>query len=122
MKNLLSMAIVLAIFAWCMTLASKAADICPPSCMRASEVPPSPTWHLFTKSRGGTVSLIKNLTEHECQFVRARALGLPATDAEKAANTAATEKWFKEHPGETVMNTGWRMGSPGDIETAECFE
>ena len=44
---------------------------------------PDRSWHLLTQSYGGTVSLIRDLTKHECEFARARALHLPATDAEK---------------------------------------
>jgi hypothetical protein len=84
--------------------------------------PPQPTWHLLTKSHVGTISLLKNLTEHECQFARARALGLPATPEEIEARKADDEKWFKDNPGATVRPGGVYTVSDGDIETAECFE
>ena len=42
-------------------------------------------WYLLTKSRGGTISLIKGLTEKECGFTESSAMGRPATDNEKEA-------------------------------------
>lgn len=70
-------------------------------------VQPDQSWHLLTQSYGGTITLLKDLTQHECEFARARALGLPATDEEKAAaklkedvmaaKTAEDNKWSEEH-------------------------
>ena len=71
----------------------------------------TPNWHLLTISHGGTVSLIKGLTEAECTFAKHRALGEPATYAERdeAARrklaldavtdevTARWEAWKREH-------------------------
>ena len=42
-------------------------------------------WHLLTVTHGGTFSLLKDLTKRECDFIRARALGLPATEEEQKA-------------------------------------
>jgi hypothetical protein len=82
-------------------------------------------WHLLTKSHVGTISLLKNLTEHECQFARARVLGLPATKDEIAAAKKKDEenaRATREHP-ESMFGSGWtNQINPGDIETAECFE
>lgn len=55
-------------------------------------------WHLMTKSRGGTVSLIKGITKKECEIMRHH-LGA----------------WCDRPAGVYNLN-------PGDIETAECFE
>lgn len=70
----------------------------------AQEAAPDTSWHLLTKTEGGTVSLLKGLSKHECEFVRARMLGQAATDEERAANkaayesvTTAWEKWKAEH-------------------------
>jgi hypothetical protein len=59
------------------------------------DLPVTPTWHLLTQSYGGTVSLIKDLTKHECEFARDAAI---------------------------PYLSGSHMISPGDIKTAECFQ
>src|ERR1700722_5251242 len=41
------------------------------------------SWHLLTITEGGTVTLLKELTKHECEFAMHRARGEPATDEEK---------------------------------------
>ena len=55
------------------------------------------SWHLLTQSEGGTVSLLKDLTKHECEFARDR-----------------------------VLNEKFSLGShtvqPGEIKSAECFQ
>jgi hypothetical protein len=101
-------------------------------------------WHLLTKSRGGTISLLKNLTKDECEFARNRALGYPATEAEKKAKKEAEKKreealaecesHLKPSNGrgslpcgnDWIWANGWatfgNIASAGDIETAECFE
>jgi len=104
------------------------------------------TWHLLTQSYGGTVSLIRDLTKHECEYARARALGLPATPEEQAARDefAQTQaergkEWCakslterqRSYGGYDIMcsDDGRYSGymtsgsvSPGDITRAECFE
>jgi hypothetical protein len=57
------------------------------------------TWHLLTKSQGGTVSLIKGLTEKECKTV--------------------SEKLMSHCPNApgTICLVG-----PSSIASAECFE
>jgi len=109
----------------------------------------APTWHLLTQSEGGTVSLVKGLTKHECEFARARTLGLPATPAEEEAaypicpplNTVDSEivwaTWHRVHPAARGCNTAdgnrtmsWTWGlepsfgysNPGNIKSAECFQ
>jgi hypothetical protein len=47
--------------------------------------PEDRSWHLLTLTYGGALDLTRQLTEHECKFMRARALGEPATDSEKRA-------------------------------------
>jgi hypothetical protein len=61
------------------------------------EIKPLRTWHLLTQSYGGTVSLLKDLDQHECEFARGRALG-------------------------NVPTGQWQAPQPGDIKTAECFQ
>ena len=51
------------------------------------------SWHLLTQSQGGTISLLKDLTQHECE--------------------AARDKLTKRSDG---------FVSPGDIKSAECFQ
>jgi len=67
-----------------------------PISANAQDVPDA-SWHLLTKTYGGNVTLLKNLTEHECDFARNRELGLPATDSEKLADTeyrvSVSKKW-----------------------------
>jgi len=43
------------------------------------------SWHLLTITEGGTVTLLRDLTKHECEFAMHRAMGQPATDEEIAA-------------------------------------
>lgn len=46
------------------------------------------TWHLLTQTESGSMQLQKGLTQHECEFMKHRALGQPATDEEIAAEKA----------------------------------
>ncbi len=107
------------------------------------------TWHLLTISEGGTVSLLKDLTKHQCEFSRARALGLPATDEEKAAEKKRREalSLAAKNACEGAKKVGWDVKmvgglqvtcqngevnsyltggttviSSGHIRSAECFE
>jgi len=142
MKTILPLSIALAIFAWCMSLAMADAqalgsDEFPSApmvpdpygagcvncaaihqegrCINCSVVPPD-HWHLLTKSQGGTVSLIKNLTEHECQFARAKVLGL--------AEREKRQKDFDECQSHTPGKCFWPTTIATDdyIVMAECFE
>jgi hypothetical protein len=61
-------------------------------------------WKLMSVTRGGTVSLVKDLTKAEAEFMRCRLLGLPAT-AEEAARER--EQWERLHPpGPDYENSG----------------
>jgi hypothetical protein len=99
-------------------------------------------WHFLSQSYGGTISLVKGLTKQECEFMKNRALGRPATDEEKAAAKLLSDrrnevykKWRLEHPEcENSMGATFSLAcvrpftetylsttSSGDIRTAECF-
>lgn len=108
------------------------------------------SWHLLTQTERGMISLLKDLTRHECEFARARALGLPATDEEKATANRQIEveqreheqrraEWLKSHsecnPSDPhkllpfpcsedpyFSRSYVRMVSPNDIKSAECFQ
>lgn len=67
----------------------------PVHCKLAS--PSVPNWHLFTQSRGGTVSLLHGMTKEVCET--ARNMAAPSVTCIGACN----------------MN-------PGDIIRAECFQ
>jgi|SRR6202035_873404 len=98
------------------------------------------SWHFLSQTYGGTISLIKNLTKTECDFLYDRAMHLPATDDERDAakrldkeRQEAREKFDKEHPGKgdigdllgaitrNIEQTQSYMITSGDIKTAECF-
>jgi hypothetical protein len=91
----------------------------------------------LTQTFGGQISLLKDLTQHECEFVRARALREPATEKEKEeAERAAREREAQQNqrcPSRdplqaiycsigTGTNTYGRMSTSSDISTAECFQ
>jgi hypothetical protein len=62
------------------------------------------SWKLMSVTRGGSVSLIKDLTKAEAEFMRCRLLGLPAT-AEEVAREC--EQWERLHPpGPDYENDG----------------
>lgn len=115
-------------------------------CMPAGHEAPN-TWHLLTRSRAGTVSLLKSLTKAECEFTRKRLLGLPATVEEERTKAAHDKElrdkvidFCKAHAGgagsvnPAVQATCDKDGSPNnwswpggvtqgsDIEYAECFQ
>jgi hypothetical protein len=92
-------------------------------------------WHLLTQTYGGTITLLKGLTKHECDFAYNRAKHLPATEDEKeGAKRLAQkqkdekEKYLAEHPKEketileAVASATSYMITSGDIKTAECFQ
>jgi hypothetical protein len=61
-------------------------------------------WKVMSVTRGGTVSLIKDLTKAEAEFMRCRLLGLPATPEEAARER---EQWERAHPpGPNYENNG----------------
>jgi hypothetical protein len=101
------------------------------------------SWHLLTQSRGGTVSLIKDLTKEACEFSRKRVLGLPATPQEEAdqiarykARREEADRLCQIHSDDYMVfqctpdghaKFFWAesfggMASAGDIILAECFQ
>lgn len=78
-------------------------------------------WHLLLTSQGGAFQLWRGLTRHECEFMRARALGEPATQAERDAEAAerkdALERWeerrrvFAEKC--LTLDDGWHLVEEG---------
>jgi len=76
---------------------------CPPDCIMTTPdhpvhlLPEDRSWHLLTQSYGGTISLLKDLTKHECEV--ARDLALPV------------------YPNGEI-----HMTSFGEIKSAECFQ
>lgn len=77
-------------------------------------------WHLLTKSHSGTVSLIKEMTQRECEFSRARVLGQQATDEEREAQKAR-EAFIAKHKDLGWLSSSY-MVTDSQIETAECFK
>lgn len=110
------------------------------------DAPLDRSWHLLTITYGGTVTLLKDLTKHECEFVMHRAKGEPATEEEITAAKARAERIAKEgalcqgkpngplYPESAggspyclegspiTIGTSTRMTMPGDIKSAECFQ
>jgi hypothetical protein len=103
------------------------------------------SWHFLSQTYGGTISLLKDLTKHECDFLYARAYHNPATDEEKAAAELLKQRQKEErdryeaaHPECqsktvdqiikqpltcTMRNTVQSyMITSGDIKSAECFQ
>jgi len=111
------------------------------------------SWHLMQKRMDGSVvveGLSATMTKHECEFARARAMGLPATvEEERAQRTANEELYFQKCPPNGASNEDWkkwqeqhpfaqgcanadgnggaswgggRIYSPTDIFSAECFQ
>lgn len=108
------------------------------------------SWHMMQKRYDGSVvaeGLTTTMTKHECEFARARILGLPATDEEKKAETARKEaaqkdrdEFRKSHlecntdppPTNKVACWGFMLGTPNgssttmhmmnEIASAECFQ
>jgi hypothetical protein len=108
------------------------------------------SWHFLSQSYGGTISLVKNLTKDECDFMYNRAKHLPATpdekaaaqmlaDREKAASAKRHAEYIEQHPecanppsdqNKMTCDIGYGLNlslqsymvTSGDIATAECFE
>lgn len=94
-------------------------------------------WHLLTVSYGGAVRLLKGLTKQECEYSRARALGLPATSDEEKAKEDKERTAYERRKAlmskcPAVPPNEWptclpsleigHAPDPGDIKTAECFQ
>lgn len=117
------------------------------SLAQAEDASSDRSWHLLTQSEGGTVSLLKDLTQHECEYAMHRAKGEPATAEEvrekeaqrKAADAAARKYCANLKPGDPLYASSgigcapdgsvvsWGFSSshyvePGDIASAECFQ
>lgn len=83
--------------------------------------PPSHADTLFTKTRNGTISLNKNLTEHECEIALKMAKGEPVTPAQIEAAKAAREakekraaEWGKLNSNHCIPSFD-HTGSPCDL-------
>lgn len=57
---------------------------------------PDRSWHVLCTTQDGAISLIKDLTKKEAEFIRDREMGEPATDKEKADAKAANAKQVAE--------------------------
>lgn len=80
-------------------------------------------WTLFSQTYGGKVEFSRGLSRKECEFARARSLGLPATKKEFA-------EWEAAHPTSASKDgisfsggtTGaFRSIGDSDIKQAECL-
>lgn len=76
------------------------------------------SWHLMTQTESGTVTLVKNLSKHECDFMMHRARGEPATPAEWAAQKsrrdtydAGWKKWAADNKCDPAGNAGTSSAS-----------
>jgi hypothetical protein len=86
------------------------------------------SWHLLVRTEGGTISLLKNLTRHECEFSRDRALGNPATDEEKAAYKAEVDrvqnawgKWMQDHGCDPSRGYGGTSAESYKMKDGTCM-
>lgn len=92
-------------------------------------------WHFLSQAKGGTISLIKGLTQHECEFIKHRALNEPATPEEQAAQdrlfadrTKRMADCLEHFPKDNIIPMACAdIGSNnvvinGNIRTAECFQ
>jgi hypothetical protein len=99
--------------------------------------PEDHSWHLLQRQRDGLIrSIERGLTKHECDFMAARAMGLPATEDEReiAAMDPAHRALFLKYRPDIKMDkmpvqhlcagpTGpCQEGVPTDITSAECFQ
>jgi hypothetical protein len=91
----------------------------PPKCFGCVPTVPAPgtipavgdrSWHLLTQTYGGTITLLRDLTKHECEFAMHRAKGEPATEEEIIAAR-----------NRVVTFPPWEPDN-GEIKTAECFQ
>lgn len=80
--------------------------------------PEDRSWHLLQRQYDGLIRSVQHgFTKHECEFARARIMGEPVTDEEKAAakkihddaaarDKAEQDQWALDHPG---CHYGYRM-------------
>ncbi len=101
------------------------------------------SWHFLSQTYGGQISLLRDLTKHECDFLYARAYHNPATEEEKRGaeimaqrRREENEKYRAEHPECTATkdnlfppiscaiqnNVASYMITSGDTKSAECFQ
>lgn len=93
------------------------------------------SWNILTKTRGGTVSLLKNLTYEEAQGAMQRLRspgygGNPWSDYHMQATVkavAAREKWLAENPEGKGSHLARGSSltcyypSDGDIDSVDCW-
>lgn len=87
------------------------------------------SWHLLQKQYDGLIRSVQHgLTRHECEFARARVMGLPATDAEKAREKAETqradeawEKWRTENGCAQGQSSGFTSGPSFKSQGNHCM-
>lgn len=87
------------------------------------------SWHLLQKQHDGLIRSVQHgLTQHECEFARARVMGLPATDEEKAETKAHTqyidglwEKWEAENGCDRTQGSGWTSGPSFKVKGGYCM-
>lgn len=104
------------------------------------------SWHLLQKQYDGLIRSVQHgLTRHECQFAKARVMGLPATPEEVEAEKIRQEKLAettkalearcadpkREKPKVNSIfldecSIGWSGGGmgvpPTNIQSVECFQ
>jgi|HubBroStandDraft_1064217.scaffolds.fasta_scaffold97018_3 hypothetical protein len=72
------------------------------------------SWHLLQKQYDGLIRSVQHgLTKRECEFARARIMGEPATDEEKAEAKAKAEK---EEALRVAAKAKWLTDRPGCID------
>lgn len=99
------------------------------------------SWHFLSQTYGGTISLVKNLTKKECDFLYNRAMHLPAMDDEREAAkrlederhrleekvasgvcSGDKEEKLKCNAYALMQATSTYIITSSDIKTAECFQ
>ena len=87
------------------------------------------SWHLLQEQYDGLIRSIQHgLTKHECEFARARIMGEPATDEEKAIYKARTEamqdawdKWKADHGCDPKDDSGGTSGPSYKAKGGTCM-
>lgn len=97
--------------------------------------PKAPDWNVMTRTRGGTVSLLKNLSEDEARACMQRLRrpfdrGDPWSERaikEDAYRKAEAEDFARQNPPKNgcqqlySWSTGGRVCSDGDLEQIDCW-